>query len=192
MAGIRHEVATRGIVVARIPAGEGSLRVLMYTEALGLVAALAKSAREERSQLRAHLQTGTLGTFMLVKGRDAWRVMGATATENLFAPLSGDAAEAAARTLSAVRRFAHGAGADPYLWRALAGFAQAVARGKDAWVLEHLAVFRLFAALGYVRESAATREFFDVSYEPDTLARARAARAPLVRAVNEAISASGL
>jgi len=196
---VRHEVTTQGLVIARMSAGEGSLRVLVYTEALGLVTALAKSAREERSKLRAHLQAGTIGTFAFVKGRDFWRVIGATETENVYFALEGDAAgkEAAARTLAAVRQFVHGAVADPYLWQALSGFAHALSvhRTKlevDPRTLEYLAVFRLLASLGYVRERSTTGVFLETGYDTETLARAASARTALAHAVNEAIAASGL
>ena len=51
----KREVHTRAIVIARRSAGEGSVRVSLYTEELGLVSALVTSAREERSKLRPHL-----------------------------------------------------------------------------------------------------------------------------------------
>lgn len=194
---VRHEVVTPGIVIQRIAAGEGSVRVFLYTEALGLVTALAKSAREERSKLRAHLQVGTHGTFALVRGRDTWRITGATGTSNVLFTHAHSASgrEAAARVFQAVRQFVHGAVPDQYLWESLSGFIAALgacAERGNARVLEYLAVLRLLASLGYVREDAAIMPFLAVSYEPDIVARAEAARATLVKAVNEAISASGL
>src|SRR5262249_18379111 len=96
---------TRGIVVGRFPAGEGSVRALVYTDAFGLVSVLAQSAREERSKLRPYLQIGTLGTFTLVRGK-VWRVTGASAAENLHFELFGRARaqQASARIFAAVRQ----------------------------------------------------------------------------------------
>ncbi len=193
---LRSDITTRAIVLLRTSAGEGSVRVLLYTETLGLVIALATSAREERSKLRSHLQVGTLGTFSLVRGRDVWRAVGATDTQNTYFTLSGrrKAQEAAARVLASVRQFVHGEGPDPYLFSVLSEFLSSVVSIEDSHVsgAECVAVLRILSALGYVREDSATKEFLSVSYDTATLARALGARPLLVRTVNEAIGASGL
>ena len=41
-----REITVRGVVIGRRPIGEGSARISLYTDALGLVSAVAKSARE--------------------------------------------------------------------------------------------------------------------------------------------------
>ena len=117
----KRELTTRGIVVGRRSAGDGSVRVFLYSEALGLVSAIAKSAREERSQLRSHLQWGTYGNFMLVLGKETWRVKGVSHTANIFFELGERAAakEAAARVLETVRQFIHGEEANPELFAAM-------------------------------------------------------------------------
>ncbi|MES2134655.1 MAG: recombination protein O N-terminal domain-containing protein [Patescibacteria group bacterium] len=191
-----REVTARGIVVARRSAGEGSVRISLYTDSLGLVSALAKSAREERSKLRPHLQVGTTGVFTLVKGRDVWRIIGATNTENSYFSLSGksDAQEASARIIAVVRQFIRGEGSDPYLFSALFGFFTALPPMDQEYVLEAecVTVFRVLSALGYVREELATQAFLDIAYDIGTLKAVRESRPTLVRRINEAISESGL
>ncbi len=193
---VNRECMTRGVVVGRFAVGEGSVRILLYTDVLGLVSAFAKSAREERSKLRPYLQVGTFGTFTLVKGTGVWRITGATGAENIHFVLAGreGAQEAGARILGSVRQFVRGEGSDPYFFSALSRFLSSLRSIDDAHVsaAECLAVLRMLAALGYVDEDADTHPFLPVAYDPRTLARAEAARAPLVRAINEAIAASGL
>lgn len=193
---IKREVTTEGIVIGRAAAGEGSTRVLFYTRVLGLIAALAKSAREERSKLRPHLQVGTFGTFTLVKGKDTWRVTGATGTENAHFALSGNvrAQEALARVLGSMRQFVHGEGSDPYLFSVLSGFFDSLSHvdAEHIAAAEGLAVLRILSALGYVGETKLTKEFLPAHYDETVLARAAAVRSPLIRTINEAISASGL
>ena len=193
----KREVTTRGIVLSRPSAGEGSIRVLLYTEDLGLVSALAKSGREERSKLRAHLQSGTVGTFSLVKGRDVWRVTGAVETQNAhFSLLDKTAQEAAARILMSMRQFVRGEGADLFLFKTLYGFLESLPSVDSELILpaESIAALRLFAALGYVRRDAFTEEFLmdEGTYGAHVLARAAEERQKIVRTINEAISASGL
>ncbi|MBI3571983.1 recombination protein O N-terminal domain-containing protein [Candidatus Kaiserbacteria bacterium] len=193
---VNRECTTRGIVVGRFAAGEGSVRVLLYSDALGLVSALAKSAREERSKLRPYLQVGTFGTFTLVKGKDVWRVTGATAAHNVHFALTGrtDAQETGARVLGTVRQFVRGEGSDPYLFSALSQCLSSLPAIPDTHIpaAECLAVLRMLAALGYVPQNRDTEEFLPVAYDARTLARAQRARAFLVRMINEAIAVSGL
>ncbi|MDO8523694.1 MAG: recombination protein O N-terminal domain-containing protein [bacterium] len=187
---------TRGIVIGRFAVGEGSVRLLLYTDVLGLVSAFAKSAREERSKLRPYLQVGAFGVFTLVKGTGVWRITGVTASEIIHFTVSGrkHAQEAGARVLGSVRQFVRGEGSDPYLFSVLSRFLSALPRVDDAHVqsAECLAVLRMLAALGYVDDDSDTRTFLPVAYDAETLVRAGEARAPLVRAINEAIAASGL
>jgi len=193
---IKREVSTEGMVIGRASAGEGSARVLLYTRQLGLVVALAKSAREERSKLRPHLQVGTSGIFTLVKGKDVWRVTGATATKNAHFALSGNVAgqQALARVLGSMRQFVRGEGADPYLFSVLSGFFESLYRTDTARIAaaEGLAVLRILAALGYVGENELTKEFLPAHYDEAVLTHADAKRVPLIRTINEAITASGL
>ena len=105
-----REVHTKGIIINRFSSGEGSVRVHIFTESLGLVGALAKSAREERSKLRPHLTVGTFGNFDLVQGRETWRVTGAVRTKNSYFDLQGnpDAQDMCARVLSLLRQLVRG------------------------------------------------------------------------------------
>lgn len=187
---------TRAIVLARHSAGEGSVRLLFYTESLGLLSTLAKSGREERSKLRPHLQTGTMGTFSFVQGRDIWRVTGATATTNVFFELGerSEAREAAARLLLGVRQFVRGTGADDYLFKTLFDFFVSLKEISNETILaaESVAMLRVLSALGYVREDGEAAAFIPVEYDRATLERAQKERLLLVRTVNEAIAASGL
>ncbi len=192
----QREITAKGIVVARRAAGEGSVRVSLYTDALGLVTALAKSAREERSKLRPHLQVGTLGTYRLVKGRDIWRVTGATDTENIYFELgeNDSAQKAAARVIQAVRQFVRGEGSDPYLFSSLIGFFETLPHIDERALpeAECVAVLRMLAALGYVAEDETTRAFLAASYDGALLEKARGSHRALVTRINEGINASGL
>lgn len=192
--GAKHVV--RGVIVGLHASGDGSLRVKIYTDALGLVSAFAKSAREERSKLRAHLQIGTLGTFSLVKGRDTWHVTGATETKNMHFEASGNAAvqEAAARVVSFVRQFVRGEGSDPYFFETLWHFFNSFPYEDEATLkdAECVAIVRMLASLGYVEEKAAVSPFLASPYGLPLVKDARSVRPVLIQAINEGLSASGL
>ncbi len=196
MSGTVCKVVVQGIVVARHSAGEGSARVLIYTDALGLVSALATSAREERSQLRSHLQAGTQGAFSLVRGRDVWRVTGALHTKNVyFIPgVSSAQRESASRVLSFIRQFVRGEGSDPYLFETLSGFFASFPYDNESLLkdAECVAILRMLSALGYVEAHHSFASVMSGAYDTDTLVSARAMRPALVQAINEGISVSGL
>lgn len=182
------------MVLARHAAGEGSARVLLYTEDLGLVAALATSAREERSKLRAHLVVGTIGTFSLVKGKRDWRVIGAVRTHNIFYQCDRpDQRSSGARIIAMVRQFVHGEGADQDLYAALNEFFAALPAlaSKDIVVAEYVAALNILAALGYVSPEP-VKEYLGAHYSAALLTAAAQKRQTLVKAINDGISASGL
>lgn len=190
-----QKIVVKAVVIGRRSSGEGSVRVILYTDALGLVTALSKSGREERSQLRAHLQAGTYGLFSLVKGRDTWRVAGVMDTKNAHFESEGnpEAQESLQRVLSLVRQFVRGEGEDAYFFETLWGFVEGLSASagslKDS---ERVAVLRLLSALGYVESSPNIAEFLKPGYSHAILKNAPGARASLTSAINEAITASGL
>ena len=191
----KRELTTRGVVIGRRAASEGSARVFLYTEMLGLLSAIARSAREERSQLRPHVQWGTRGLYTLVLGRETWRVTGASETSNVFFELSERIAakETAARVLETIRQFVHGEGANAGLFSALWGFSETLPKISDDLLpdAEHLAALRILSALGYIG-TPAVAPFLGSAYEPEMLTRERSARVPLIRLINDGIAASGL
>lgn len=191
---LKREEHTRGVVLARRASGEGSVRVLFYTEALGMVSAIAKSAREERSQLRPHLLPGTRGTYSFVRGRAEWRVTGAHGCAHTYYETSARVAhECATRVLGVVRQFVHGEGGDEALFSALWELLQSLPglSADDIRVAEYVAVLRMLAALGYVAQTG-VEEFMNAEYSAALLARARSERRALVSRINQGLGASGL
>lgn len=192
---LKREVHTRGVVVGRRAAGEGSVRVSLYTEELGLVTAVATSGREERSKLRPHLMVGTRGTYSLVKGKADWRVTGVVAARSTYFECTTDEQrQSAERVRTLLKQFVHGEGADVELFAALWEFMQAIPAlaGDDARVAEYVVVLRMLAALGYVAKAGGAEEFLGAEYSAALLVNAKLKRAALVRLINDGIGASGL
>lgn len=190
-----RNITTRGIVIARGGLGEGNLRISLYAEGLGLVAAVLRSGREERSQLRPHLQEGTHGVFTLVRGREMWRVTGVVDARNLyFSNLEKPFTESAARVLGMVRQFVHGEGNNPYLFVVLSEFLTVLPRlaEDDVKHAECLVVLRMLSALGYVQNDGTIKNFLGTKYDSEMFHTAGESRALLVRTINEGIVSSDL
>ena len=191
---LRREVHTRAVVIAWRGAGEGSARVLLYTEELGLVRAVVKSAREERSKLRPYLIPGTRGHYSLVKGQAEWRITGVGGAHTTYYECASDNARMSAeRVLSLVRQFVQGEGKDEELFAALYEFLESLSAldQEDIQIAEYVAVLRVLAALGYVAKGDAAA-FMSAEYTAALIVRARQERKNLVSLINRGISASGL
>ncbi len=191
----RREVHTRALVLGRRSAGEGSVRVTLYTEDLGLVSAVAKSAREERSKLRPHLVDGTRGTYSLVKGKEVWRLTGAVhATNSYFECATTEQRESSARVLSLLRQFIQGEGADADLFASVWEYLEALPTlsDVDVRVAEYVVVLRVLAALGYVARGNGVDDLLGAEYSAALLVIAKERQKDLVRMINEGIGASGL
>lgn len=191
----KREVHTRGIVIARRSAGEGSVRVSLYTEELGLVSALATSAREERSKLRPHLMVGTRGTFSLVKGKEVWRLTGAVGAVNTYFELeTNDQRESSARVMALIRQFVRGEGHDEGLFESVWEYCAALrgVLGEDVRILEYVTILRILSALGYVAPADDITEFLGAPYSAALIASARERTKDLIRRINDGISVSGL
>lgn len=191
-----HDFAVRAVVVSRASALEGSVRVFLYTEEQGLVGAFARSAREERSQLRAHLQIGCFGRYSLVKSAYDWRVTGATETRNVHFALGGDSVlqKKAARVLSIVRTLVHGEGENEELFQALWAFLEALPSlaAEEAVVAERLAVLRILSSLGYVAEGNGIPHLKAGAYDSATLADVAPHEGAALRVIQSALAASHL
>ncbi|MDP2650042.1 MAG: DNA repair protein RecO [bacterium] len=73
-----HEMHhTDAIILGGTDAREADRLLWLLTKELGLLRAVAKSARKETSKLRYALQDFTRARVSLVRGRDVWRITGA-------------------------------------------------------------------------------------------------------------------
>lgn len=185
---------TRGIVLRRASSGEGSVRVYLYTEALGLVSVIAKSAREERSKLRPHLQVGTYGSYDLVRGSGDWRAVGAVDTRSSYFSFSNNesAKQSAARVLSVLRQLVHGEDPDRELFTIVWRFLEALHTLPEEHIkhIERFAVFSMLSSLGYISTKHPELKTFDCSEQ--AAAALLSLEGEMVRAIREGFSASGL
>lgn len=192
----KREVTSYGVVIGRAPSGEGSARVFLYTESDGLVAALARSGREERSKLRPHLQVGSVGSYTLVFGLRDTRVIGAVETSNILSTLvdAPAAAMAAARVMSVLRQLIYGEGVNEELFQALWHFLHALPSlsEEEVRIAERLAMVRILRALGYVPQLANIPHLDETQITPETLKAVEGFERELVVAINEGLAASGL
>lgn len=181
--------------------GESSRLIQIFTRELGLVTALAQGVRESRSKLRFNLQDFSVANFDLIRGRELWRVTGATPNSVWASHFSWSPARLAlGRIFSLLRRLIHGEEANQPLYQDLVSAAEALSRVSAdqplaAWLNDYelLLVARVLKHLGY-RPLAPALEALALTpvIELPALLPLGPEREVALAAVNQALAASHL
>ena len=188
---------TEAFILSSRPVGEGSVWLSLYTRDFGCLGARAQGAREHASKLRYHLQEGGHILIDLVRGRDVWRVVGATPDPSSpSAVRARDARSAHARIFRLLERLHPGEDADDALfetvrhWHIYAGNSERTQ--AEVEISEIVCVARIVARLGYLDIDHLLRagvSEHDYVFDSPSL---RAQRHTILAHVNNALIATGL
>ncbi len=89
-----EKFTTRGLILNQYIYGEHDVMIKAYTEDFGVIMVLAKSLRKRESKLKAHVRKYHYVSLTIVKGREIYRLTGATEIlfnnkkQNLIAEIS--------------------------------------------------------------------------------------------------------
>jgi recombinational DNA repair protein (RecF pathway) len=202
---------TRGIVLGKHDNGEADRTYALLTPDLGKVYAQAHGIRNGHGRNKGALQTLSIASVSLVRGKSGWKITNASSEHSFYTKLATEKAKLAVlvRVLKLVRRMLAGEGSAHGVFAAVESFADVLCHGhaetsakggtsdllfKDVRTLELLTVVRILHMLGYVKDDERLNEFFkDAS---DVSVDMRTAFAPhehlALTVVNEALSASQL
>lgn len=135
-----EKYTTEAIVINIYDQGENDRVYKLFTYEFGLVMAHGKSIRKLESKLRSHLMIGRTALVTLVKGREIWRITGATdiSDKNIFFH----------EIAIILNRFIQGEGEHKRLYKNLISLAKK-AHGFDKAKVKLLAYFIILADLGY-------------------------------------------
>ncbi len=168
---------------------------LLFTRDAGMLLAVARSVREEKSKQRQALQDFSRVRVSLVKGKSGWRIGSVESHGNAFMDGSTREARAAITYLiKLVRRYVHGESALPNVFDDLTA---ALTCGNDtdpavrdsAQLLFHI---RLLAALGYVAHDPMLAPVFSLPFEEAVASRSDELLMRIDRAAKAASAASHL
>src|SRR6185369_11774060 len=73
-----HIYTTPAFVVYSTSHGESGKFLLLFTKDFGMIGATAQGLRLNQSKLRYHLQDSNFSNISIVRGKEIWRVTGAT------------------------------------------------------------------------------------------------------------------
>ncbi len=74
---------TEGLIVGCLNLGEANCLYQILTNDFGLINVLAQGVRRDRSKLRYHLENFSFACLTLIRGREFWRVVGASDLESV-------------------------------------------------------------------------------------------------------------
>lgn len=151
-----HVYQTDAFILKGIDIGDSNRFVDVFTRDMGLVRAAARSARYEKSKLRYSLQNYTYSDVSLVRGREIWRITGASEKHSLYYKFEKDESKMflCAQIFSLLGRFLHGEEKNEYLFDTVISFLDFLGSRdfseKELKNLECLVVLRILYTLGYV------------------------------------------
>lgn len=207
-----HIYTTEGVVIEGLPRGETGKVLRIFTRDLGMVYARATGLRSNASKLRYHTQDHTHGSFSLVRGREVWRLTGASSTSN-----TGSASSAGggtdnntdksikalyARVLALLKRMLPGEEAHPELFDVIDSFRNRLLdlSGKKNILdkeelrnIECLVVLRIIDRLGYLKDDLGLRDIVSSDeWGRETVGKIASKRKNAILLINEALRESQL
>lgn len=181
-----------GLIIKSWPLGESNKMFLVLTDKLGLIKITAQAIRENKSKLRCHLQTGHLAKLELVKGREFWRLVGASGSAKVL-PSNLEARQVLARVARLMQRLVPLDEPNPYLYQDLISSLNLMKGEPDLLSVETLLVLRLLYNLGYFDP---VPQFTDVvaggELAPSMLENFSARRGEAIKLINESLSGGHL
>jgi DNA repair protein RecO (recombination protein O) len=194
-----HTHHTEALVIKGFSVGEDNRFFSLFTRELGLLRALAKSVRLERSKLRYHLQEYAFVRVSLVRGRDIWRVTGAGDSHNPYRELAGEPHKQliVLQITALLSRLLQGEEIDASLFDLVSsGFSflrEVPMDAETVHTFECMLVLRILARLGYVGDDTEIHPFLqgaELSHAVLMALRPRQGQARF--AINQALHESGL
>jgi DNA repair protein RecO (recombination protein O) len=189
---MRHKYETRGIVLSRTSLGEANALVTILTPEIGLIRARAQGVRRSGAKLSAALTTFAESDFVLVRGKEGWRIAGGVLMENWFLKMRELLSrQRVGRVTGLFLRFVAGEEHDPKLFLILEGFLRVLTELPESEhdAAEILAVLRVLTALGLDTGGLPEETELFSSYTLDLITQNRS---KYIARINNGISASGL
>lgn len=186
---MRHKYSSEVLVLGRHPYNEAGSVLSLLSRDLGLIHARAEGVRRSGARLAHALQTLSLTHATLVRGKEVWRVTGATLEKEYVRELGSSARNRIARVSGLLQRILAREDADERIFECFHEFLQALTTLKEEEqnAAETLVVLRILSILGFDAGDPIPE-----GYGPDARAYVDAHHKQLIARVNKGIAATGL
>lgn len=183
-----HQIhKTPGFILGHKNIGEANRYFYIYTRDFGLISASAQSVRKGASKLRGHLQDFSLVNLELVRGRELWRITGASIWQK------NKEFEFLKNFSRLLRRLCPGEEKNEKLFehvQEVVCFSES--RFFDLHAFECVAVLKMLHLLGYVGESENLSFFVTGVLDEKILQKAKENHRLLVSEINKSLKESQL
>lgn len=188
---------TKALFLGSYSFGEDSRMGVLFTEHFGLLKVVCQGSRRNSSKLNFHLGVPSRCEVTLVRGKEYWRLVGASEGELYWKTFENERKklEALSRLFSFLPRFIHGEGSGSVIYPLLGEFASSLKHTKESNIilLEGLALGRILRELGYFPESKELAFLFiENSFSENLIREAGGKKKLLFTAINTAIQESHL
>lgn len=190
---------TPSFVLARQPVGEANITVWLLTRELGVIRASAQAARSILSKHRYGLQTFSLSTVSVVRGKGGWRITSVVPHRSYFPRLADSkvAVDVVAKLALSIRTLCAGEERQPELYDVFYETLHALSDNsfpdRETRAVERIALLRTLVCLGYIGGNEKLDPFVKTTgYSQSLIGQAIEHKALSIKAINEAFEASHL
>lgn len=189
-----HIYTTPGFILDSKPRGEAGKTLFIFTRELGLVLAIAQGVRLGVSKLRYHTQNFSYCICSLVRGKEMWRLTGATEADVVMPKQT-----LYVQVLALLRRLLHGEERNDVLFDTVLAF-HAYLQSPDTpsdqsglASVERIIVLRILHILGYVGNVAELEVFFTKGeWNSSLLAESEKLKSTMLFHINKGLQESQL
>lgn len=194
-----HIYHTEAIVLSSRPDGESSRYLYLFTPDFGLIFAHVQNMRSINSKLRFSLQDFSLSKISLVKGKNLWRIIGATFVRNFYFDFKNnkDYLLLCANVFYLLRKLLVGEEKNQDLFRTILfglDFISTIHKEKISPIdIELILVLKILHNLGYAKDDALLSPFWQSKdWSKDMVLKMMESRDYAVLYVNKAIKETHL
>lgn len=190
---------TLALVLGGHNVGESHRYLTLLTREFGMVSAVARSMRLERSKLRFALRDFALLQASLVRGREMWRITGAVLVSDYYHTFKHDQERVAflVHLTALLRRLLHGEERNEQLFEivhtALTHLKEPAGGQEVIRDVENLTVLRLLSSLGYQSDKRELSELFGTApFSGTALTEVATKRREVVAEINRILGTTNL
>lgn len=192
-----HIYTTDAFILDSTVSGEADRFFTLFTKDLGLVRALAKGVRLQKSKLRYNLQDFSLSKVSLVRGKDIWRLTNARLDESLYDKFRNEKAvlHVIAHIGALIRRLVGGEEKNERLFTILHDsflFLPTREWGEELKMFEIIVVLKILENLGYLRKTTELEPFIKGEWKETLLQQMSPHKALALREINMSLRESQL
>jgi recombinational DNA repair protein (RecF pathway) len=142
---MHHIYTTPAFIVHSSPHGEAGKFLLLFTRDFGMIGAVAQGIRLTQSKLRYHTQNFSFCTASLVRGKEVWRLTGASEIEE-----KSVGGILHIKILKLLKRLLQGEDKNEFLFDIVKELYRFDIKEGDYEIVECITVLRILNSLGYI------------------------------------------